>query len=186
VEDKRPILVMKYMEKKFKMNSNKKGISGVVATVILIALVLAVVAIVWGVVTNLVSEQLEEAGSCFEVFDKVSLNNQYTCYNATATPKNFQFSINIGDADINEVVVMISAEGTTKSYSIADTPQDIGLTFFHNKSNEVWLPGKNEGFTYVADFSSKPDSVQIAPVVNGKRCEISDSITNIGSCSLFA
>jgi len=135
VEDKRPILVMKYMEKKFKMNSNKKGISGVVATVILIALVLAVVAIVWGVVTNLVSEQLEEAGSCFEVFDKVSLNNQYTCYNATATPKNFQFSINIGDADINEVIVMISAEGTTKSYSIADTPQDICYDFCrrHNK-----------------------------------------------------
>ena len=59
---------------------NKKGVSGIVATVIMIALVIAIGGVVWAVVNNLVSEQLDDAGSCFNIFEEVSFNNQYTCW----------------------------------------------------------------------------------------------------------
>ena len=50
----------------------KRGISGVVGTVLMIALVLAVVVIVWSVVRNLVEEQISNVGSCLDVYDKVT------------------------------------------------------------------------------------------------------------------
>lgn len=153
----------------------KRGISGVVATVILIALVLAAVAIVWGVVTNLVSEQLEEAGSCFEVFDKISLDGQYTCYDS-ATNK-FNFSIGVGNVELEEIIVLVSAEGATNSYNLNKNPTG---------DTEFQIPNKNSGRTFTVDLNSRPDLVQIAAIIKENRCEIADSITNIRSCSLLA
>src|SRR3989344_5177152 len=60
---------------------NKKGLSQVVTTVILIALALAAVAVVWVVVNNLVNKKLSEAGTCADIIDKVELNSMYSCYN---------------------------------------------------------------------------------------------------------
>jgi len=81
----------------------KKGISGVIAAVIMIALVMAAVIIVWSVVIPLIKNQLTETESCFGIFGKVTINNMYTCHNSSSN--NFQFSINIGDIDVDEVVV---------------------------------------------------------------------------------
>jgi flagellin-like protein len=174
----------KDMEKKF-IKMNNKGISGVVATVIMIALVLAAVAIVWGVVTNLISTQLEESGSCFNIFGKLTLNSAYTCYNTSNN--EFLFSIGIGDIDIEKVVVSISAQGTTKSYTLTGTEADIGLLSYPGRNNLVKIPDKNGGLTYItSEFASKPDSIRISPVIAGTQCEVSDSIQNIESCSLLA
>ena len=76
MKDKRLSLVQSTLS----LMSQRKGLSTVVATVIMIALVMSAIAIVWGVVTNLVEEQLEGADSCISVFDKVEINGRYTCY----------------------------------------------------------------------------------------------------------
>ena len=161
---------------------NNKAISGIVATVIMIALVVAIAGIVWVVVTNLVSEQLEEAGTCLEVLDKVTINSQYTCYNVSED--HLQFSIGIGDIIIEKVMVSVSWTETTESYEISqDSKKEVGITFY-NGTEEIFLPDKNEGFTYVLDTSSKgrPDSIKIYPVVKGRQCDSSSSISEINSC----
>ena len=163
---------------------NKKAVSGIVATVIMIALVMAVAGVVWVVVTNLVSEQLEDVGSCLDVIGKVSLEQRYTCYNSSS--KITQFSITIGDINVSKVVVAISGAGATKSYEIAREPTTIpGLTDYYGNS-EIKLPNKNEGLTYrSSDFDSKPDSIKLYPVVNKKQCDATDTITELSSCLLL-
>ncbi len=181
MEAKKLLLAMKKdMDRKFsKMNS--KGISAIIATVILIALTMAVVAIVWGVVTNLVSEQLEESGSCFNIFGKIELNRAYTCYNTSSN--EFLFSVNVGDIDVEKIVVSISGQGTTKSYTLTDSEEDIGLLKYPSKNPLVEKPGKNSGLTYISnDFSSKPDSIRISPVIGNTQCEVIDSMQVIESC----
>jgi flagellin-like protein len=170
-------------KKHYKMNN--KGLSGVVATVILIAIVIAAVAIVWGVVTNLVSERLEEAGSCFNIFGKVNLENAYTCWNGD--DNEFQFSINIADLEVDSIIVSILGEGQTKSYEITNTAQNIDGLKNYDDSTSIKLPGKNGGLTYIATgITSRPDSIRISPVVGGNQCEVADTIENIDSCSLLA
>ena len=161
---------------------NCKGLSGVITTLILIALVIAAVAIVWVTVTNLLTNKLDSAESCMNVFEKVEINERYTCYNNTSN--NFQFSINIRNINLDELIVSVSGEGTTKSYTLTNEDQSIsGLGPYPSGSGEVKLPEKNSGLTYVSsDFLNTPDLIKIAPVINGHQCGVSDSVVEIYSC----
>jgi len=164
---------------------NHKGLSAVITTLILIALVISAIAIVWVTVTNLLTNRLDAAESCMNIFEKVEINELYTCYNSSSN--KFQFSINIREINIEEIIVSVSGEGTTKSYTLTNEARTIehlaNYSFGNFGIDLIKLPGKNSGLTYISDyFSSTPDSVKIAPVINGNQCEVSDSVLEIYSC----
>jgi len=167
------------MEKKL----NKKGISSIVATVMLIALTVVLVGVVWTIINNLIEKETESS-VCFAIFEKVSLNSEYTCY----IDNGFRFSINIGDIDVDEVLVGISAEGDSSTFKISKIPSKIdNLVMYPSGSSSISLPSKNAGLTYVFDmagagFSEDPDSISIAPIINGMQCSVSDSMNEIGRC----
>lgn len=173
---------MNYLCKMGNQFSNKRGVSGVITVVILVGLVMVTTAIVWTVVNGLVSDRIGDAEACFGNFEKVTLNNRYTCYDSSSNET--MFSINIGDIEVDSVIVSISSEGATKGYTITDEVTNIeGLTNYSG-GDDVIIPGKNSGLTYIAtEYSSEPDSINIKPVINGKQCDISDSIIEIDSCS---
>jgi flagellin-like protein len=169
------------------INSNKKGLSAIITVLLLIALTVAVVAIVWVVVNNLVTDELEGAGSCFGVLDKVNLDSRYTCYDGTGN--ELWFSISIGDIEVDEVLVSISGEGTSSGFKINSTDSQItNVVSYPSRSADVKLPGKNSGRTYIFDldaagFTEMPDSIEIAPIISGNQCGISDTMQQFDSCS---
>lgn len=168
---------------------NKKGLSGVITAVLMIALAMAAVIIVWNVVNNLVTEKLEETSSCFDVFGKISINSRYTCYNSAEGV--LQFSLSREDIDLDEIKVAVSGAGTTQSYSLTNTPTDLsgdGLRagLIDGEGGNVKMPSKNGGLTYTLDFASNPDSIQIVPVISGKQCDVADTLNEIDSCSALA
>ena len=166
--------------------STKKGLSGVITVVLMIALVMAAAAIVWGIVNGLLKDKMESSKSCFGNFNKVTINPIYTCYDSTNDL--VQFSLKIGNIDVDEVLVSVSSSGNTKGYTLTNTDQQgIGLTRYPS-GGEVILPGKDEGRTYttaINSFPAKPDLIQIAPTLNGQQCGESDTISGIESCSLW-
>ena len=181
---------MKNRKKQF-LGKNRKGISPVIAMVIMIALVMAIVAVVWVVVSNLVEEEIESSESCFGIFDKVVIENSYTCYNSSA--QEIQFSINIGDIEVDEILVSVAGAGSTKSFSLGSDVQESYLKDYPNGNYGVTLlfPGKNAGRTYVlnmtnASLSGSPDSLQIAPIINGKQCGVSDTLSEFDDCQLLS
>lgn len=170
----------------YKMIQNKKAVSTIIATVLMIALVIAITGIVWVVVSNLVSQQLEEAGTCLDVIGKVSINHQYTCYNITG--KELMFSIEIGDINISKVVVSVSGSGTGNSYEIEKTPKTITNLKNYSRGEIIRLADSNGALTYRLDTESTelgmPDSIRIYPVINGKQCDATDTLSEVGDCSL--
>ena len=68
------------------LSKKTKGLSEIVAVVIVILLVIITASIVWNVVNNLIKNKTEGVRSCFDVgfSDKVTFNNDYTCYNSTS------------------------------------------------------------------------------------------------------
>jgi len=168
----------------YKMNiKNNRGVSGIIATVIMIALVVVISGIVWVVVQNLVTEQLEGAGTCLDILDKVNINDRYTCYNSTSS--EFQFAIGLEDLDVEKVLVSISGATLTKTYTISkDRTASSDELVFYNGTGEVYLPKLNEGFTYKLAIA-RPDSITIYPVLGGKQCGSTDSLTDISSCFLL-
>jgi flagellin-like protein len=164
---------------------NKKGISSIIATLLLIVLTIVLVVVVWSVVNNLVRGKISQTSACFGNFDEVSLNNLYSCYNSTS--KSMQFSLNIGNINPEGVLVSISSESQSKSFTITSELQSIDNLTYYDKTTPVKLPGKNSGVTYLYgwDASVAPGSIQIAPLIDGQQCSVSDSITSIDDCTLL-
>lgn len=63
----------------------------------------------------------------------------------------------------------------------------LGCSWDDSEIDKVSLPERGGGFTYVFDVNSEgigiPDSIEIAPTLDGKQCEVSDSIVNIDNCN---
>jgi FlaG/FlaF family flagellin (archaellin) len=168
------------------MLGQSKGLSTIVATLLMILLTLVLIGIVWTVVKSLVEDSLPEQ-SCLNIFEKVSFNQEYTCYNSSAG--ELQFSINLADVAVQKVIISITGEGTMKSLEIKNESSNISYVkpYQGNYSQSVKLPSSNSGLTYVYNasgngFLAKPNSIKISPVMNGKQCDVSDSILEISNC----
>lgn len=179
------------MARKFLYNKrkNKKGLSTVVITVILIALSMAAVVLVWGFVNNLIKKQIGSSESCFGNYDKVQLNKQYTCYEDLGEGEYaIRFSLTIGDITVDKVIVSVSSASAVQSYEL--TNEETTITNLEDYPDDgtatVKLPNKNAGRTYRAEgFDAVMDLVRIAPVIGENQCEVSDSLSQIESCELL-
>lgn len=167
----------------------KKGVSAIVASVVMIALVIAIAGVVWVVISNLVSEQLSDAGTCLDVLGKVKINHEYTCYNSSS--QELLISIGISDIEIEKIIVSVSGSGSSKSYEIGKTDEESSAELrTYTGGDVVVLPGQNAGLTYRLNTGTeglgKPDSFRIFPVLGGKQCDEADSVSGISSCLLLA
>ena len=174
-----------------KVYKNKKSLSAVIVSVILILLVTVATALVWTFVRNMVNERTSQSESCFkaESSELITINDYYTCFNSTRG--EVQFSLSIGDINVDNVLISILAEGNTKTFTLTNENNIITnlRPYKENFGVAVKLPGKNEGLTYSAGgFSGieKIDWIKIAPVINEKQCESTDSSYQIEDCSLLA
>jgi hypothetical protein len=77
--------------------------------------------------------------------------------------------------------------GSTKTFKISNIAEDIPeIDNFPSPPDLIVLPKKNGGSTYVYDLDpvsfSEPDLFEISPVIDGKQCGISSSLTDIPDC----
>ncbi len=163
---------------------NKKGISGIVSVAIMIALVVVAATIVWTVVKNTIEGGTEEREACFGNFEKIGLDPEYTCYNPDTN--KVQFTIKRGNVNLDSAIVLVSAGGAIKSYELTKldriVPELGGCVNNGLGIDLIKLPGKTEGTTYVTFASAKPESIKLAPTIEGVLCDISASITNVPIC----
>ncbi len=166
----------------------KRGLSAVVSTLILVALAIATIAIVWFVVNNIVRENTDQSASCFEALGKVKINDEYTCYNRN--DNTLQISIDVEDADIEEIRISFSDIQSTKTIDVLSSPQLIDGVEMYGGEQSVKIPDKNSGLTYSINLTkfgvNGVDSAKVAPSVNGKSCEVSDELNRIDSCGVLA
>ncbi len=160
---------------------DKRGLSGVVAVMILVMLTVSLVSIIWVVVNKVVKQNVKQSSSCFGIFDKITIDNSYTCYDSQNN--ELQFAIDMGDIDVDKVVISITSGGNSRNFELANSLLTISDLRGYPNEEQVKLPEKNSGRTYlVSGFSTSPDSIKIAPVVNGHLCDVSDSLNEIDDC----
>ena len=173
-----------------KISSNRRGLSAIIATVLLIALTLAIVGIVWTVVNNLVQEKIKTTESC-GVLQEVELNPLYTCYNQTSGANELWFSIDVGEVEkLEDILVSISGQGTSSSFKIkADNPASLSY-YNRTKPANIGIPGQRggQGYIYLLPpvFTQTPDLIEIAPIIKGEQCAASSSIDQFDSCASLA
>ncbi len=175
------------------MANKKRGLSTVIATLILVLLAVVLAGIVWTVVNDVVKKETDYTESCFGIFEKVTISNDYTCYNLSDyngethdfSVKEFQFGIGITDVEVDELLISVSWPGEVQSFKI---PGNYPYLKYYNGNygEDLNLPGEDSGKTYVINVTrlgfEKPDSIEIAPTINNHQCEVSDSLFEIVGC----
>jgi hypothetical protein len=83
-----------------------------------------------------------------------------------------------------KIRIFINVGGETKSYTLTDDEQNIfGLALYPSGSISIKLPRKNTGLMYIAsNLSEKPNSIEIAPIINENQCDVFDLLFNVGFC----
>lgn len=147
--------------------NNRKGISGVITTIILVAIVLVLLGIIFSVIIPMVKKNIEHASACSppDIIGKISLNKLNTCYDSSA--KTMKVSIEIEDLEYDKILVYISTGGNSITKEILKTEQ-----------------AQNSGKTYsYTNINSKPDTIKLVPVIQGEQCDIIDSINEVATCA---
>ena len=135
---------------------NKKGISAIVATVLIILITVAAVTILWMTIIPMVSDQLKEGTVCVDAISEITIEDDgYTCYNSTSNQSRVRVGYGSKDVDLAGIQVLLSRDGDT-----------INTT---DVTNSTLLPGVNEERVLRINYPAamgNPDSVKIAAIVN--------------------
>jgi len=164
--------------------AGKRGMSPVVATLLLVMLTIAGVAAIAGFVVPFISKSLKESTECanykdYFIFDE-DLN--YNCYVSDGSKVIYGFSVKAkNDEKISEniegfVVVLKAKDGTAKSYEIKSGKQPVEIKTCGKSSIEIPSAGgiKTYGFTRTSEEISSA-TIQ-AKLKSGRVCEEADKI----------
>ena len=169
---------------------NKKALSSVVVTMLLILLTVTITAVLYSVVRPLVENNLRKSEICLEMMDKIELSSMDTCYDLVS--KKLLFLIDIKDTEIIDTLhITISNNQTQKSIALTKTPQVITNLSYYDPSyyliqNAVAMPNKKTGILYNYTWSESvypPVSIEMIPSAEGFTCSGSDLISQIPLCS---
>lgn len=74
---------------------NKRGVSAIVATVLIVLITVAAVTLLWTAISPLIDKNLSGGTSCFSVQNKLSIdvNKQHTCWNISGNPSTIKLRI---------------------------------------------------------------------------------------------
>jgi flagellin-like protein len=176
---------------------NKKGISALVATVLLILITVAAVGIIWSAVNPMISDNLKFGQACSDVRMslQVDASSAYNCFNSSNNLTNIVVSRGVDT--LNLVGLQIIASGASGS-----TPFDVKIgsskaiarrsndTAFNSAVNFAYgdIPTSNSAIAYTLNTSAigKPDKVAVSAIVKigatEKKCESSTAVV-INSCA---
>lgn len=151
------------------MMKSKKGISAVVATVLIILITVAAVTIIWAAIIPMVKENLDRGTICLDAVSQLTiLDKGYTCFNNNENQVRVQ--VGHGPKDFNlagiQVLVSDNAGGTS-----AFEETDVGN-----------LPGVNEEkvIVFVGYTPDNAQSVRVAPMVKiGNSVEACDALAAV-------
>ena len=184
------MLAKKKTDLKLKYEMDKRGVSGVVVTIILIGITLSAITIVWSIVSNSLNRNLGKSQSCSDLFQKISLNRDYTCFDNLS--RELHFSINIGDIMVDKIIIYVTSGANSGKFELTNTPHSITNVkpFGGNYGENVTLPGKNTGTTYVlnmprAGLNEFPEEIQLVPVIDSNECPTIDAMRSIEDCRVF-
>ena len=170
----------------------KKGVSPIIATVLIILITIAAAAIIAGFVVPFVKKNLNESTECldfegyYEFKEKMTFEGeelQYNCFDVTL--KEYGFSILSKKVDGEKIkglegfnlvlykenkesIVLDIREGKIKErVSILDDDEEI-----------LSIPKQGELITYIYDSNEQAEFkiMEIYPIIKGKTCEKSDEI----------
>src|SRR3989344_6914688 len=162
----------KYQVKKKKMISllkNKKAISPIIATTLIILMTIAAVAIIWPAIMPIIKRSAAGISSaCVGIDLTITSSGKNTCFDSANGIVNVTVSRGAGDYELKGIQFLVYSGGNSQSYLI-----------------ETNMPGINEDRKYSISTNLTANKVSAAPVVIvgeiEENCEKTTAV-NLGEC----
>ena len=167
--------------------SDKRGVSPVIATVLLLVLTLVAVSILSVFVIPFVKNSLSGGEDCVKTLGDISINEEtgYLCYvekpetgtgNEGEIEYRTGFSVRIDNENIVGFKVNLIYEGSSKSFQVESGKNDSNLRMLDKNFGQSFeVPTSGGTRTYVT--KGRFSSVEIVPVLeNGRICDNRDEI----------
>jgi len=155
---------------------NKRGVSALVATVLLILITIAAVGIIWGAVLPLIQKGMKQGTGCtMETTLSIDTSSGYTCYNEEENFVTVFVERPPADFNLVGITLSVSGGGFKKAYEIRGN-ESVESVYYYNGTDYVndslKLPGKGEGLTYKINISYPVDRAEVSPIVKVGNTEV--------------
>jgi len=150
---------------------SKKGVSDVIATVLILLLTVASVGILVAVVIPFVQNNLEESTTCLDVRGGITIVGEDSCYmpdDDTNLEIRTEVKVKVGNVDIDGIyLVLEDGNAASTSYEISEEITISGL----NDGEPLSLPQEGGGEKLYETLSGTfYREVSVGGIIDGKRC----------------
>ena len=139
---------------------NKKAVSQIIATVLVIMVTVSVVVILWATITPLITGKFEEAAECRIATSAMSLTD--VCL-IGGTELSFKISRNSQEFDLTDLQIIIMDEDGNSDSVIYTEIQDFTVSNLPNPNNGIAIT-RNFNSTYI-NLAGTFYSFEIAPII---------------------
>jgi len=148
----------------------KKGISPVVATILLVLITFMAIGIIWAFIKPMVEDSLEEGGSCFKLRDNAEVvDSEFTCNSLSNTKLMIRRSFE--EVEINGFIVSITFGASSETYKLENGTETAGVKMFNeNLKIKIPQPGGSETYVFEKQEGTRADLAVIT--TTGKICSM--------------
>ncbi|MFA6023450.1 MAG: archaellin/type IV pilin N-terminal domain-containing protein [Candidatus Pacearchaeota archaeon] len=150
---------------------NNKGLSEIIATVLLILIAIIAVGILSAVLIPFARENLNKGTTCFDTIGKITFVSQGSCYN-DATPKNTSVRVRFWNINISEMYISLESGENVVSYALKEGRTQIAVI----NIDPIKMPNQDGGERTYTFNNLNSRIAKVGAIIGGERCDISDTI----------
>jgi len=140
--------------------NEKRAISEIVATVLIILITVAAIGIIWGAVMPMIKENMQSGQACLKAKLGIDTTSGYTCYNASSNTVFVVVTRGSETYNLTGIELIVSGGGNS-------TRKDFNAS----------LPSENEARKYNITTTYSIDKAAVAPIIRigatTKICDLS-------------
>lgn len=171
---------------------NKRGVSPVVATVLIIMVTVAAAAAIYSVVVPFVRDGLEKSTECIDYMELYTFEETgYNCYEDKNTSRLYAFSVKTKfDAELTEGsdsfrIVLARGDASTKQLEVKNGEQEEGFWIRGEEGGVLRVPGAGNVISYVYNTTEIFREAEIYPVlVSGRICGDDKDSVELRECGV--
>lgn len=158
----------------------KKGLSQVIGTLLMVLITLGLIAALWGPLESFITDKTEKTEACFGIFEDLTMENDYTCFNSTSNET--YISISRKNIEIDSILVAISYGDDSFLFRLENKSTTIDGVMNSARGANVQMPKINSGKKYIIPGNIRPVSINIAPMINEEQCESTSTLDSVFIC----
>ncbi len=169
------------------MNYEKRGLSSVVATILLILITIAAAVLIAAFLIPWVKESLPKT-NCVDVLGIINIveDKDYTCYNSELKEARVMIERGFKNVEVKSLIIVLSGASQSKRFEIVNGTKTVDMPGISSGDADIEIPDSGETRTYIFNLQETGIGFAVenaeAALVVGKDTICESVNLNLPSC----